>query len=320
MNDRLMLGERRVRTKDRETEIHTRRATRRQGEAKDTAQSKGSGATNAPARTVRLRMVWYGLGTMLFSGMLVACMNGLYRAIENSEMLALEGIEIQGNSRIPTREIVDRAGIPLGINIFTLKCDNVARRIEEHPWIAHASIIKRFPHRVIIHVKEREPAALVAAGDLYYVDAQGVVFHKVGPGDSKDFPVVTGFHEKEVLTQMHKAFEPITKTMDLIRVIQHYPAQVRISEIHFDPRRGWTVYPLKFPVPVYLGVGELEQKIVRLVRIYHELIDLNPPPELVDLSYPYQVVVRKAAQKRDVCTTVKAIPSRARPSASGPST
>jgi cell division protein FtsQ len=315
-----MLGERRVRTRERKTQIHTRVATTRQGEFKDTAQLKGSVATDASARTVRLRMVWYGLGTILFSGMLVACMNGLYRAIENSQMLALEGIEIQGNSRIPTREIVARAGIPLGINIFTLNGEDVARRIEEHPWIAHASIIKRFPHKLMIHVKEREPEALVAAGDLYYVDAQGVVFHKVGRGDSKDFPVVTGFGEKEILTHMHKAFEPVTKTMDLIRVIQHHPAQVRISEIHFDPRRGWTVYPLKFPVPVYLGFGDLEQKIVRLVRIYHELIGLNPPPELVDLSYPCQVVVKKAPQERDVCTTVKAIPSRVRPSASGPST
>ena len=95
---------------------------------------------------------------------------------------------------------------------------------------------------------------------------------------------------------------------------------VPISEINFDVRRGWTLYPLKSPVPVYLGFGDVEQKIIHLARIYRDLLTQDPPPELVDLSFPYQVVVRKAREEKSMCTTVKVTPSQTKPLDSGPAT
>ena len=265
-------------------------------------------------------MVWYALGALALSGMLVACMNGLYQVMENYHLFALEGIEIRDNDRIPAQEIVDRAAIPSGANILRLTCKEICDRVEAHPWVAHASVTKMLPHRLIITVKERTPSALLAASDLYYVDAEGVVFHKLVPGEPRDFPVLTGFREADVPVGTRKASRPVATAMGLLRIIEHYPDLNNISEINYDPQRGWTVYPLKSPVPVYLGVGDMEQKIVHLSRIFRDLLAQNPVPDLVDLSFPCQAIVKKVPDEKAVCTTLKPIPSRARLVGSGPTT
>jgi cell division protein FtsQ len=267
-----------------------------------------------------LRLLWMGSAIAALSGMLVACMSGLYRVIEASQMFGLEAVEIVGNSRVGSQELLEKAGIGAGTNILMLDNEEVARRIESIPWVAHVSIIKRFPHELTIRITEREPIAVVALGGLWYVDREGVVFHRLGPEDRRDFPLLTGFSAEEAVTEEASPYEPMRKTVELLEMIQQYPGMVSVSEVNFDSARGWTVYPADLPVRVYLGFGEFEQKIIHLARVYHDVSRHAPIPEFVDLSFPYQVVLRKGAEGRSTPTTVKAIADKGTRGVAGPAT
>lgn len=267
-----------------------------------------------------LRLLWMGSSIAALSGMLVACMSGLYRVIEASQMFGLEAVEIVGNSRIDSQELLEKAGIGAGTNILMLDNEEVARRIESIPWVAHVSIIKRFPHELTIRISEREPVAVVAAGGLWYVDREGVVFHRLGPEDGRDFPLVTGFTADKVATEGAGPYEPMRKTVELLEMIQQYPGMVSVSEVNFDSARGWTVYPEDRPVPVYLGFGEFEQKIIHLARVYHDVWRQEPIPEFVDASFPCQVVLRKGPEGKSTATTVKAVADKGTRGVAGPTT
>ncbi len=268
-----------------------------------------------------INAVGMGSAAMALSGMLLACMSGLYRVIETSRMFGLEAVEIMGNSRVSSQEIIEHAGITAGVNILTLNNEEVARRIEAIPWVGHVSIIKRFPHELTIKVTEREPSAVVVIdGTLWYVDKGGTVFHRIGPEDRRDYPLVTGFSKEMVTSAQGRPSDEIVHTLALLEMAQHYPGMPSISEITFDTVKGWSIYMQDFPVPVYLGAGDLEQKIIHLARIYPVLSRHSPSPERIDLSFPCQAVLRQPSGAKEVAPSLKAVADKGHSRVSEPAT
>jgi len=54
-----------------------------------------------------------------------------------------------------------------------------------HPWVDQVHVARRFPRSLAVSVKEHDPVALVALGDLYLVDSDGRPFKKIQAGDPR---------------------------------------------------------------------------------------------------------------------------------------
>jgi hypothetical protein len=100
-------------------------------------------------------------------------------------------VELRGMERLSEADL--RRVLPFheGDRLFAVSLDEAARRLSAHPWIAQASLYRTLSGRVVVTVRERQPAAVVSEGaregePAWYVDRDGVLLGPVGerPGPS----------------------------------------------------------------------------------------------------------------------------------------
>ena len=104
--------------------------------------------------------------------------------------------------------LVARAAVPIGVNLFAIDRDEVARAVSQEPWVARAHVRRELPSTLVIDVVEREAACAVAFGALYLADADGNVFKRATPDEAASLPVVTGLGRDDYLAQPERAREP----------------------------------------------------------------------------------------------------------------
>ena len=74
----------------------------------------------------------------------------------------LREVVISGNRRAAATEIVSLSGLARGQSLFGISLSQVASRIQAHPWIREARLVRDLPHAIRISVVEREEIAWIA--------------------------------------------------------------------------------------------------------------------------------------------------------------
>lgn len=107
----------------------------------------------------------------------LAVVGGIAWAVLASSWLALRTVEVQGNERATSGLVELTADLPVGTPLARLDLDAARARVEALPVVAHASVVRVWPHTVRVVVTERTPRAVAAAGTGWrLVDAEGVAF------------------------------------------------------------------------------------------------------------------------------------------------
>ena len=68
-------------------------------------------------------------------------------------------VVISGNRHALTADLVALSQLHRGQTIFSVPANLVRRRLEEHPWVKHASVQRVFPHTIQLVVEERQVIA-----------------------------------------------------------------------------------------------------------------------------------------------------------------
>lgn len=94
-------------------------------------------------------------------------------------------IDVTGNQRLTTDQIVTAAGLRHPGSVFLVDADGVERRLAEQTWVRSALVTARLPDRVVIRVDEWQPVAVYRAsrGPLWYLSAEAVA---LGPTEGQD--------------------------------------------------------------------------------------------------------------------------------------
>ena len=207
-----------------------------------------------------------------------------------------KNIKITGLKRLQPDLVLQMAKLDADTNLLALKPTQVEQTLETHPWIARANLTRKWPHRVHLHIQEREPVALVQAGELYYVDHRGNLFKPLSPGDPHDFPVITGL-PREFFSPgqgaLPETMAHIRQLVDLLKTTQAPLNLENISEIHVDLERGLTLYANGLGAGVDLGLGRYQEKLQRLARAWPTLTQKGylPRAARINLDYPQKVVL-----------------------------
>ncbi len=116
----------------------------------------------------RLRLL---VGVASLTGLLVAGWGAT-----RSPMLDVDGIDVTGSSRTSREELVAASGLRFGQAMVDVDERGAARAVESLPWVARASVERRWPDSVVIDIVERDPvAAARAPAGWAIVDATGQV-------------------------------------------------------------------------------------------------------------------------------------------------
>lgn len=229
-----------------------------------------------------------GLGLALLYYQILTC-NWFY--IKDTK-----NIEITGLERLQPELVLKLSKLGPDTNLLALKPFQVEQALATHPWIARATLTRKWPQRVRLHVQEREPMALVQAGELYYVDHRGHLFKPLSPGDPHDFPVITGLPREFFSPKEGALPETMGRIRELVELLKNAPPPLNlqnISEIHVDLERGLTLYANGLKAGVDLGRGNFPEKLQRLAHAWPTLTKKGylPRAARIYLDFPRKVVL-----------------------------
>ena len=103
------------------------------------------------AKTVAL----VALPVLLVVGLAAATYTPLFR---------LRDIRVEGTRSLRPGEVITRAGIGPGTNVFHLDAGSIVTALEADPWIRSATVERHLPGSVVITVQERTPIAQAVVG------------------------------------------------------------------------------------------------------------------------------------------------------------
>lgn len=102
---------------------------------------------------------------------------GLAFLLVTSPLLDVDRISVVGARHVTPAEVRAAAGVPLHRHLLFVDTGAIARRVEQMPWVARASVQRDLPGTLRIVIREYTPTAFVRAGSgVMLVAANGRVF------------------------------------------------------------------------------------------------------------------------------------------------
>lgn len=177
-----------------------------------------------------------------------------------------------------------------GTPMFDLDLVALAKKLTAHPRVQEVQLVRRLPGSLDVVVYERrELAVVLSGGQLYGVDADGVVLSPPEPGWPVDAPLISGLNVRPEVGDtlggagFERALEWIDRASKAARV-QSWVSEVRANETDVEwiaGVNGWRARPGMHPVGVqvaalnaYLGKKGVEQRD-------HRTLDLRFPGFLI---------------------------------------
>jgi len=209
-----------------------------------------------------------------------------------------DDVVVVGNRFVSREEVLNALGMPLGgkagagLNVFRLSLENRRKQVESIAWVHSATLMRIYPHRLVVQIVERSPVAFVSmAGHVGLVDAEGVMLEKP-EGASFDFPVITGLEasgsleERRSRLDLYQAF---------LRDVNEEVARSgwEISEVDLRDAEDLKALMVqgRETLQVHFGHQDFLPRFRNFVTLLPELRKANERLDSVDLRYRNQIVV-----------------------------
>jgi len=124
-------------------------------------------------RVRKARLKTWGIisAVVIVAGLLIFSLSGYF---------TVDSIEVHGNSRFTSEEIINIAHASPGKNlIYNLDKEEIVEYLENNPYIKNAEVTRSFPSTLVITVEERKPLCALRYDDDYLIiDTEGVFLKK----------------------------------------------------------------------------------------------------------------------------------------------
>jgi len=158
-------------------------------------------------------------------------------SITGSPLFRVSRLSVEGLCLLEREEISVLSGIAPGANLYEMDLKDAAVRIEAHPMVRSARIVRTPPDGILISVVERTPAALINLETLCGIDEEAVLipFH---PAFS-DLPVITGVSPRNYTLGHPVSGEGLGRCLSLLKDVRKTSADLwsQISEVRPGPDR-----------------------------------------------------------------------------------
>jgi cell division protein FtsQ len=162
--------------------------------------------------------------------------------LTHARHFALTAVRVSPTRHVSAEALIARAGVPLGINLFAVDRDAVARAVSRAPWVARVHVRRELPSTLVLDVVERQAACSVALGSLYLSDADGDVFKRATPAEAAALPVVTGIGRDDYVDEPDKARTAIRQALAAVQAWRARGDRPPLGEAHVDRMGAVTLY------------------------------------------------------------------------------
>ncbi|NRA06669.1 MAG: FtsQ-type POTRA domain-containing protein [Myxococcales bacterium] len=238
--------------------------------------------------------------------------------------VTVERIGVRGAQYLDAGEVARATGIAPGTALSALDTEALSLRLAEHDWIASARALRLPDGTLVVEVEERQPIAIVRAGEpprLFAVDASGTPFAPLDPADA----LLPRLHTRGKV-EARVACPRLAEAVALVARLPDFglaaPAEIGVpaetsagTSAEEGDALGFTLRFAALPTRFVLGGGALEASIERLV----EAIGRHPGEVVraarVDLRFQDQAVLSPLSARKGsgaAATRGSAAPSRQR--------
>ncbi len=241
---------------------------------RDAVRQGTSTASNSPSRWSRVATV---LRTLLGVGLVVAASISVAwvarRHVLSSSRFTISTIDVSGCERCEPSAIVAESGLAVGANIFAVDLEAARAKLLADPWIAEASLARKLPGTILVGVKERRAAALVALGPTFLASSDGRPFKQAELGDPVDLPMVTGVRPELLAEDPEGATRAIRRAIDLAAEVEScgLGARLPLQEVHVSDDGTFAVVVGRSAMQLVLGAPPFRRKLDQAVRVVAEL-------------------------------------------------
>jgi cell division protein FtsQ len=249
---------------------------------------RGAGASAAVM--LLLASTCYGVIKGGHGPVIAAQVQDICDSVANSVGFRISEIALAGEHEINREDILSLAGITGRSSLLFLDTAQTRLRLLTNPWIAQAAVLKLYPNRLRLEIKERKAFALWQKdGRVNLIADDGTVLETYVPERFTSLPLVVGDgaeHAAQDILELLKRYPTIAKLVG---------ASVLVAE------RRWNLH-LKSSLEVLLPEREPAQALTLLVDLNRDKKLLSRDIVAVDLRLPDRVTVRQsdaAAAARD---------------------
>ena len=202
-------------------------------------------------------------------GLSVLAGRQLVRQVIASPRFAVQEVRVAATTHVSADEIQELAGVEIGDRLLTVDPDQVAAKLASHPWIASARVRRELPSALAIEVTERRAIASALMGALYLLDESGRPFKRATFDEADGLPVITGVTREQYVALRSTSEAVFREALALFAAYADdaAPPRPKLSEIHIDPRTGFSLVLLDGGGEIRLGRGAAEEKLARLDQI-----------------------------------------------------
>src|SRR5689334_13253097 len=209
-------------------------------------------------------------------------LQNLCDAAANKAGFRISEVALTGEHEVGRDEILMLAGISNNSSLLFLDAARTRARLLSNPWIAEATVLKLYPDRLRIEIKERKPFALWQKdGRIALIADEGTVLEATAPQRFADLPMVVGTGAEH---GAHAFLDLLRRYPDIARATE---SSVLVAE------RRWNLH-LKNGVEVLLPEIEPGQALRALVELDRSKKLLSRDITVVDLRLSDRVTVRQS--------------------------
>lgn len=193
---------------------------------------------------------------------------------------------------VTSGEIVEKAKIKIGENIFRIPDGKIKKSIESLPYVKNAKIYRALPNKIVLKVEERVPYAIVKYLESFAItDKFGYILEIQKENTMKELPIIYGLNMEECKagdklsgTYMLKYENAIyiLETAEKIKFPYHF------SEINYDDITNVKLSMREKEIDIIYGeiVREnIEEKLGHLASILEKLGDKSGKIDMSNEDY-----------------------------------
>ena len=107
-------------------------------------------------------------------------------------------IEVLGNNKFDSNQIIDLSGLTIGENIFKVRYSEVKTNILKNQYLKSVKISRHYPGRISFKIEERIPVAYFEyMGSFLIIDKEGIVLDVMKSANDKSITKIEGIKFKD---------------------------------------------------------------------------------------------------------------------------
>lgn len=109
--------------------------------------------------------------------------------IYRSNLLAINTVTVSGAEHLTDQEVTQLAAVPDDSTLLRLDSAGICERLQEHPWVQSATVVRQFPNSIKIQITERTPSAVVkiSSKSIWVISTDGAWLSSATKEDWKNY-------------------------------------------------------------------------------------------------------------------------------------